>query len=123
MGHVLLMGRRTFESIGRPLPGRQTVVLSRAGFAHDGVHTVSSPDEVEMPVDRDIFVCGGAQIYEQLLPRCSTLYLTHVKCTVDGDALFPDFEDLFEPQETLDDNQDFRIVRYRRRLPPEQKSD
>ncbi len=119
MGHVLLMGRKTFESIGRPLPGRETVVLSRSGFSHDGVKTISDLAALgSLAEGRTVFLCGGAEIYRQTLPDCSDLYLTHVKRTVEGDAFFPPFEDMFEPVETLQDNEDFRIVHYRRRLPP-----
>lgn len=115
MGHVLVMGRKTFESIGRPLPGRETIVLSRSGFTHAGVRTVASLDEIAKLSDaRKIFICGGAEIYRQGLTLCSDLFLTHVKRTVEGDAFFPPFEDLFEPIETLQYNPDFRIVHYRR---------
>lgn len=118
MGHLLLMGRKTFESIGRPLPGRETIVLSRSGFSHNGVKTISGLDGLDMPTaGRTVFVCGGAEIYRQTLPDCTDLYLTHVKRTVDGDAFFPPFEDMFEPLETLQDNDAFRIVHYRRCLP------
>ncbi len=117
MGHALVMGRKTFESIGRPLPGRETIVLSRSGFLHPGVRTIPSLDALPALVGaRQMFICGGAQIYEQSLPLCSDLYLTHVKRVVEGDAFFPPFEELFEPAETLQDNADFRIVHYRRRL-------
>lgn len=116
MGHVLVMGRKTFESIGRPLPGRETIVLSRSGFAHPGVRMVTSLDELPpLIVDRRVFICGGAEIYRLALPRCAELYLTHVKRTVEGDTFFPPFEDHFVPAETLQDNADFCIVRYRRR--------
>ena len=116
MGNIVVMGRKTFESIGRPLPGRATIVLSRSGFSHPGVQTIASLDQLPaLAGDRQAFVCGGADIYRQALPLCSDLYLTHVKRTVEGDAFFPPFEDLFEPVETLQDNADFRIVRYRRR--------
>lgn len=122
MGHVLLMGRKTFQSIGRPLPGRQTIVLSRSDFRHEGVETISSIDQLNAITDRQIFVCGGADIYRQLLPSCSELLLTHVKQTVEGDACFPAFEDLFEPSETLQDNEDFTIIRYHRRLHAPEKA-
>src|SRR5258706_10312894 len=80
MGHVLAMGRKTFESIGRPLPGRETVVLSRSEFSHPGVRTIRDLQEAGFPNEsRTIFICGGAQIYEQYLPLCSELYLTLVK--------------------------------------------
>ena len=116
MGHVLVMGRKTFESIGRPLPGRETIVLSRTGFSHPGARTITGLEEATPLVSgRKVFICGGAEIYRQTLPLCSDLYLTHVKRTVEGDAFFPPFEHLFEPVATLQDNPDFRIVHYRRR--------
>ena len=113
MGGVLVMGRRTFESIGRPLPGRETVVLSRSGFAHDEVRTVESLDELD-PGDetRPMFIVGGAQVYKQALPRCSDLLLTIVKREVDGDVFFPEFEDRFTERETHREEEEFRIVHY-----------
>ena len=111
MGGVLVMGRRTFESIGSPLPGRETVVLSRSGFAHDEVRTVGNLDELDPGEEtRPMFIAGGAQVYEQALPRCSDLLLTIVKREVDGDAFFPKFEDSFTGRETLREDEEFRIV-------------
>ena len=96
MGHVIVMGRATFESIGRPLPGRETIVVSRSGFAYAGVRTVRSLDEIDVNADeRDVFICGGAQIYSVALPLCSELLLTHVKREVEGDVFFPPFESMF----------------------------
>ena len=93
-GQVIVMGRKTFESIGRALPNRETVVLSRAGFAHPGVRTVGSLAEIDPAREaREVFICGGAQIYEQALPLCSDLFLTVVQREVEGDAFFPKFED------------------------------
>jgi dihydrofolate reductase len=118
LGHVLVMGRKTFESIGRPLPGRETIVLSRAGFHHPGVRCVASLDELPVPTaDRKVFICGGAEIYRQALPRCGELYLTVVKREVEGDARFPEFEDQFELVETLRDTPEFKILHYRNRHP------
>jgi dihydrofolate reductase len=115
-GHVIVMGRTTFESIGRPLPNRETIVVSRSGFVHPGVRTVASLDEIDVEADaREVFICGGAQIYELALPRCSDLFLTHVKREVEGDVLFPPFEHLFESVSELRDTPEFRIVHYRRR--------
>ena len=115
-GQVVVMGRKTFESIGKPLPNRETIILSRSEFSHPGVRTVASLADVHSPTDgRQIFICGGAEIYRQVLPLCSDLYLTHVKRVVDGDAFFPEFEDRFEPVETVVDNPDFKIVHYRNR--------
>ncbi|HPA20967.1 MAG TPA: dihydrofolate reductase [Verrucomicrobiae bacterium] len=116
MGHTLVMGRKTFESIGRPLPGRQTIVLSRSAPDIPGATTVSSPAEIDPAATGEkIFICGGAEIYSLLLPRCSELFLTAVKRTVEGDRFLPPFEDQFEPAEIIEDNPDFRITRYVRR--------
>ena len=113
-GQVVVMGRKTFVSIGRPLPNRRTIVLSRSPFVWEGVTWVSdlgalNPDELE----GDVFICGGAQIYEQALPLCSDLYLTRVKRVVEGDILFPVFEDRFECVETLRQTPDFDIFHYK----------
>src|SRR4051812_26433622 len=88
--NIVVMGRKTFESIGKPLPNRETIVLSKSGFNQSGVRTVRGLSEINPANDpRDVFICGGAQIYEQALPLCSDLYLTRVKRTVEGDAFFP----------------------------------
>jgi dihydrofolate reductase len=114
-GHIVVMGRTTFESIGRPLPNRETIVISRSGFTHPGVRTVVRLDEIDLHADeRDVFICGGAQIYALALPHCSDLYLTHVKRVVDGDVLFPPFEALFNVVATLRSTPDFDIVHYQR---------
>ena len=79
MGHVLVMGRRTFDSIGRALPGRETMVLTRGNFIHPEVTVIQSLDEVAPLLEgRTAFVAGGAQIYEQALPFCSDLFLLRV---------------------------------------------
>lgn len=117
-GHVIVMGRKTFESIGRPLPNRETVVLSRSAFSHPGVKTIRSFDELPaLAGDRQVFICGGAQIYEQALPLCSELLLTLVKREVAGDAFFPKFEVQFELAEEIRDTPEFKILRYGRRPP------
>jgi len=113
-GNVIVMGRKTFEAIGKPLPNRDTIVLSRSGFDHPGVTTVRSLDEVPPLVPgREVFIAGGAQIYAQALPLCSDLYLTLVKREVEGDAFFPPFEDQFELVEKIQDNAEFKILHYR----------
>jgi len=116
VGHTIVMGRKTYESIGRPLPGRKTIVLSRSPRDIDGVDVVATLDEVpERAEGADIFICGGAQVYELALPRCSDLLMTHVKRTVEGDIVFPPFEDRFRKAEDVRDCEDFTIVRYRNR--------
>jgi dihydrofolate reductase len=99
MGHRLIMGRKTFESIGRPLPGRETVVISRSGHGTAGVVWVKSLAEaLALPAapDQQVFVAGGGQIYALALSefssRISTMYLTLITLSVAGDAWFPAFD-------------------------------
>jgi len=113
-GHIIVMGRKTFESIGRPLPNRETIVLSKSAFTHPGVRSVNDLGAIEADATRDVFICGGAQIYEQALPLCSDLFLTRVKRTVEGDAFFPPFEHLFERVAVIADTPDFTIEHWRR---------
>lgn len=116
LGNTLVMGRKTFESIGRPLPGRRTVVLSRSAFQHPGVTSIPDLESLNgLPAHGTLFICGGAQVYEQALPRCAELLLTRVKRTVEGDAFFPPFEHLFERAEVIRDTPEFTIERWRRR--------
>ena len=115
-GHVIVMGRKTFESIGKPLPNRTTIVLSRTQFAYPGVQVLSDLGQIDPTREsRDIFICGGAKIYEQALPLCSDLFLTLVKRQVEGDAFFPAFEDRFDLHAELFDAPEFRILHYRNR--------
>jgi dihydrofolate reductase len=115
-GHIIVMGRKTFQSIGRPLPNRETIVVSGAGFTHPGVKTVTSLDQINPANEtREVFICGGAQIYEQALPKCSDLYLTLVKREIQGDTFFPPFESDFEPFTTISDNPEFKIIHFQKR--------
>ena len=112
-GQVIVMGRKTFESIGKPLPNRTTIVLSRSQFSHPEVQTVSELGQIDLATEtRGVFICGGAQVYAQALPLCSDLYLTLVKRVVEGDAFFPPFEDRFELAEEILDCPDFKILHY-----------
>jgi dihydrofolate reductase len=115
-GHVIVMGRKTFESIGKALPNRETIVLSRSGFSHPDVRTVASLAELDAAHEsREIFICGGAEIYAQTLPLCSDLYLSVVKREVEGDAFFPPFEDRFELVGLVFDRPEFEVRHYRNR--------
>lgn len=115
-GQVIVMGRKTFESIGKPLPNRETIVLSRGGFAHPGVRTIADLREIDLANEtREVFICGGAQIYAQALPFCSDLYLTLVKRNVEGDAFFPPFEERFEMVDKITETEEFKIIHYRNR--------
>jgi dihydrofolate reductase len=150
MGNITVMGRRTFESLAKPLVNRKNLILTRHPrrlirthpeifgayrewrggnrlkrhyqfhFTRiDGNHdedilvfrALEKLNPAEFPVE--IFICGGAQVYEQTLPLCSDLYLTFVKRRVEGDAFFPAFEDRFELVEEILDRKEFSIRHYR----------
>ena len=88
MGGVLVMGRKTYESIGRPLPGRRTIVVSRrTDLEFEGVEFACSPEAaLAMGGGDPVFVVGGAEIYRQLLHECDQIYLTRVFSDVQGDT-------------------------------------
>ncbi|NMG31077.1 dihydrofolate reductase [Aromatoleum evansii] len=94
VGHPVLMGRKTWESLGRPLPGRRNLVVTRDGsYAASGAEVFASLDDALAATGGGkVFVIGGAEIYRQLLERADALVLTEVAAEVDGDAFFPDFD-------------------------------
>ncbi|OYY92325.1 MAG: diacylglycerol kinase [Hydrogenophilales bacterium 28-61-23] len=95
MGHHIVMGRKTYESIGKPLPGRTTVIVTRnADYRAEGCLTATSIDAAITACgdDPDIFCVGGADLYAQVLPRAHRLYLTEIQAEYDGDARFPDLD-------------------------------
>jgi len=103
LGHPVIMGRKTFESIGKPLPKRQNIVVSRnANFKAEGVEVVSSlPKAFEAAKGDEVFVIGGEQIYDEALSVADVIYLTLIHEEIDGDAFFPEFDPgLFEETET-----------------------
>jgi dihydrofolate reductase len=114
-GHVIVMGRKTYESIGKPLPNRTTIVLTRSTMTIPGVQTISDLNQLSTlnPQPSTVFICGGAQLYEQALAQCTDLYLTLVKREVEGDVFFPKFEHLFTPVEEILDRPEFKITHYR----------
>ncbi len=115
LGHVILMGRKTYDSLGKPLPGRENQVLSRTGGI-SGVTVLRDIAEIREPADgRELFLIGGAQLYAALLPRCEELLLTLVKREVAGDAFFPAFEEDFIVNEILLETPDMQVRRYVRR--------
>jgi dihydrofolate reductase len=116
MGGTLIMGHKTYKSIGKPLPGRETVVLSRSSEIA-GVKTCTDIAALEamLPtLPKPHWICGGVEIYRQMLRSCDLLYLTQVKRIVPGDAFFPPFEDKFELDQTIHENEQFRVERWRR---------
>ena len=157
IGKVILMGRKTFESLGKALPNRKNIILTRHprrlikthpeifGQYHEwrgGQRVGNSLKQLRQSefyftksdkgkqtdillskyslgkfdpasFSTDVFICGGAEIYTQMLPQCSDLYLTIVKREYEGDAFFPPFEDKFELFKELRDEPEFKILHYR----------
>lgn len=107
-GNIVIMGRKTFESIGKPLAGRTTIVLSKSNIAaekrlpdaklygarsiHEALFFAETLAAKRNP-PADIFFAGGAAVYAQILPLCSALYITEIDAYVDGDAFFPEFDE------------------------------
>ena len=112
MGHHLIMGRKTFESIGRPLPGRISIVLSgQRSYAPSGVQVASSVEDALRLArgDDEVFVGGGAGVYRQTLDQADRMYLTQLPHDFDGDTYFPRYDtshwevrqkEVHEPEET-----------------------
>lgn len=87
-GHTVIMGRKTYESIGRPLPNRENVVLSRSKVAIPGVAIIHDIAEIG-DYDSDVFIIGGSAVYEQTMDMVDRLYITEVHTQLEGDAFFP----------------------------------
>jgi dihydrofolate reductase len=93
-GHHIIMGRKTFESLGggKPLPNRTNVIITRnKNYTVDGCNVVSSLDEAldEAKSDTEIFICGGGEIYMQSIELADVMYITHIHETFEGDTFFP----------------------------------
>lgn len=98
MGHVLLMGRRTYESVGKPLPGRTNLVVTRqAGYAPEGVQVARTVEAAlawaKQTGESELFVAGGAEIYRQTLPVADRLQLTRIEEAFAGDTYFPEYDE------------------------------
>ncbi|MCE0523565.1 MAG: dihydrofolate reductase [Methylacidiphilales bacterium] len=122
MGGTLIMGRTTYESIGEPLPGRKTIVLTRQATPIDGVEICADAGLLIKKLTDErasqpgaLWICGGVQVYRRFLPECLSLYLTRVKRTVEGDAFFPEFEDDFSLEQVIHENQAFRVEHWFRK--------
>ncbi len=125
LGHPVIMGRKTWESLGRPLPGRTNIVVSRkSGWRAEGAQIVESLDAAIAACEgaERIFVIGGAQLYALALPMADRLILTEIQADVDGDARFPAFDPstFIETRRThhaADDDNDYAVdfVDYMRR--------
>ena len=105
MGCPVIMGRKTYDSIGRPLPGRKNVVLTRSeNLSLDGCIIVNNLEEALLQVKdaSEVFIIGGQQLYQQALPIAKRLYLTHINAQFEGDTFFPDYSHIEWKQVSLD---------------------
>lgn len=115
MGHPILMGRKTWESLGRPLPGRQNIVLTRdASFTAEGAIVIRSVEELSSLelMDSEVMVIGGAQIYAHLLPKMKKLYVSEVQGEYAADTWFPEFAHHFLRSTPVEQFDGFRLVLY-----------
>ncbi|WP_241426350.1 dihydrofolate reductase [Geobacter benzoatilyticus] len=104
MGHPVIMGRKTFESLGRPLPGRQNIVLTRReGYAPEGVTVARTLDEaLELAgAAREVFICGGGEVYREVLPLAGRILLTVIHDAYEGDTVFPEIPGDFQEMERI----------------------
>ncbi|XQF92584.1 type 3 dihydrofolate reductase [Pseudoalteromonas espejiana] len=94
-GKPVIMGRKTFESIGRPLPGRRNIIITRnENYSVSGIETVTTPEAALDLVNEveEVMIIGGGNIYQQFLPLATRLYLTFIDLAVEGDTQFPDYQ-------------------------------
>lgn len=96
-GLPILMGRKTFDSLGKPLPGRQNIVITRQpGFSPEGVQVAATPDQAltiaRSSAAKEVCVIGGGEIYKVFFPLADRIYLTRVQAEIEGDTYFPSFD-------------------------------
>lgn len=94
-GNVVVMGRRSYEEIGRPLPNREMIIISTTKqFEGDNLRTVASLKEaLALAGDKEVYISGGAQVYEEALSLCEKLYITEIDAEIEGDRYFPEFDE------------------------------
>jgi dihydrofolate reductase len=114
LGGVVVMGRKTFESLGKPLPGRRNVVVSQ-GSRFDGVETLASLSDLNEAdyATAPVWIIGGASLYAQTLAVCSDLYLSLVDAEPKGDVMFPQFESQFSLEGVVFEHEGFAVHHYR----------
>jgi len=120
-GQSLLMGNTTFKAIGKPLPNRHTFVMTRdmekLKLSSQPLYSYVTEEWLLhwlafSPDAKDLWLCGGAKIYERFLPYCNEIVVSHVVGDFDGDVFMPPFEHFFFEQEILLEHKDFHVVRY-----------
>lgn len=119
-GNVVIMGRRSYEEIGRPLPNRTTIVVSNTkNFDAENCMTAASLEEaIKLAGDRDCYISGGARLYEEALPLVEKMYITEIDAVIEGDTLFPEFDEnefVKEVNESFEGEIDYTYVTYTRK--------
>ena len=119
LGHTLLMGRKTWESLPGALPGRENWVLSSKLQSHSGIKVFKTLDNaLSATITGNLFIIGGGEIYKQALPICEELFVSEVYRTIEnGDTFFPSFKDDFEIEEKLFENDEFALNRWIKKTP------
>jgi dihydrofolate reductase len=113
MGHTLVMGRATYDSIGRPLPGRTTIVLTRdPAWSADGVTTAASIEEALALAEGDVWVAGGAAVYEAALPHADAQLLSEVELEPEGDTFYPAFDRTEWREVSREAHEGYEVVRW-----------
>ncbi len=116
-GHPIVMGRKTYESIGRPLPKRRNIVLTRdPSWTAEGVEIIHQPDDLgKLPdLDGQVFIIGGAEVYAAFLPKLDDLLVSHIFETHAGDTQLPSFESEFPHSEMVEAHAAFEVRRHSR---------
>lgn len=116
-GHPIVMGRKTYESIGRPLPRRRNIVLTRdPAWSAPGVEVIHQPAELKsLPgLDGRVFIIGGSEIYATFLPETDELLVSHVFASHQGDTRFPEFETDFPYSAIVESHEQFEVRRWKR---------
>ena len=119
-GHPVVMGRKTFESIGRPLPKRRNIVLTRdPNWSAEGVEVIHRPEDLKtLPeLEGRVFIIGGSEIYSAFLPEIDDLLVSHVFEAHEGDTRFPEFSEDFPHSELLETHAGFEVRRWSRGAP------
>ena len=116
-GRPIVMGRKTWDSIGKPLPNRQNIVLTRdTTLFAEGADVIHSPDQLQALelIDSEVYIIGGAQIYELFMPQLDEILISHVYENHPGDTFFPSFEKKFTDITTEGVYETFELRRYRK---------
>ncbi len=117
LGHSIIMGRKTYESIGRPLPGRRNLVVSRNADSIEGVEIIRDPQSLKASdfLPGKAFVIGGRELLVQMLPRCDEFFLTVVHRAVEGDVFLPEFENEFPVSSMVLEHAEFHVMHFLRK--------